>query len=399
MQNENDQLEEGQGMFCDIIKTALYQEDPTIFEHLDFYKDVIFLEPTLFGYCTQKEAVISKEQLLFGYYANEHRPIRFEVQTNSKGVLYLPNYTYLKTAKPNCTLTLRYNRNTEVIMLKKEREVVDFELDPLQYLGVVPTIEITGSIDVYSEQLIASWPRVPKGAIDKVLCEDSIDIHLFKPAIEEALRLLKTYFRQEFERYAATTRRIVLFSSSELRNFATREAHGTIYLNVNEDSTVAFFLEELIHQCSHTIFNAMTCDIQSFFLVDGNLPVGDFIEGYDFRTLYGALHGIYTTGRIVDLFLKLMKKNPPFEEELLHELKGRIAINKKRHNIGLEQVALDVVFTEKGKTIFNFYYKQLDKNIQENPSFFEYNMKNHPVVFNYQKFKEDNPLVESPKGN
>lgn len=69
--------------------------------------------------------------------------------------------------------------------------------------------------------------------------------------------------------------------------------------------------------------------------------------------------------------------------------------NKKRHNIGLEQVSLDEVFTKEGKAIFNFYYQQLDKNIKDNPSFFEYDMKTHPVVFNYQKFKEDNPRIKS----
>jgi len=292
MQNENDQLEEGQGMFCDSIKTALYQEDQSIFEQLDFYNDVIFLEPMLFRYCTQKEAKTSKEQFIFGYYNKKHRPISFEVQTNGKGVIYLPNYAYLKTGIPNRSLRLNYDIKTESVLLKKEKEVINFEFESLEYLEIIPEVEITSSIDCYSAELISAWPRVSQKAIDKVLYEDSVNVNLFKSAIEEAFRLLKTYFIDEFERYASTTRRIVLFSSSELRNFATRESHGTIYLNVNKASSVAFFLEELIHQCSHTIFNAMTCDTQTFFLVNCDLPVGDFIEGYDFRTLYSALHGL-----------------------------------------------------------------------------------------------------------
>lgn len=394
MKDETTRLEEGQGAFCDIIKGALYQEDESIFDRLDFYNDTIFLEPMLFGYCTSKTVPYNREQILFGYYDKENRPSNIEVYTNKRGIVYLPQYGYLKTVFPSTLLQLNYDAKAEVIYLEQNGQHVEFEWEALHYLDVLPNVEISTSLDAYSEGLIAAWPNVSPTAIHKVLQEDNISIKTHQSALEEAFRILKTYFPEEFKFYAATTRRILLFSSPELRNFATREAHGVIYLNVNAQSTVAFFLEELIHQCSHTVFNAMTCDTQALFLVDYNRPVGDFVPNYDRRTLYSALHGIYTTGRIVDLLLQLLKQKPPFDVELLYELEGRIAINKKRHNIGLERVPLDEVFTPKGKALFNYYYQQLDHNIKANTSFFDYNMQTHPVVFNYQKFKADNPLVK-----
>lgn len=392
MPTEKEQLEEGQGMFCDTIKTSLYKDDQHIFDQLDFYDDTIFLEPMLFGFCTKKDTILSKEQILFGYYQKKDRPLFFQVHSNQKGIIYLPNFAYLKTQLLDSIVVLTYRPESESIKLTQEGKEISFEYIPLNYLNIIPNIEVTNVIDCYSEKLVSSWPNISKEGQKKVLVGKGVEVKVFQPAIEKAFGLLKKYFPSEFEFYARSTRRIVLFTSPELRNFATRESHGTIYLNVDYNSNVTFFLEELIHQCSHIVFNAMTCDTQTFFLVNYERPVRDFTNGYDFRTLYSALHGIYTTGRIVDLLLKLVEEEAVFEEELLHELKGRIAINKKRHNIGLETVDMDKVFTAKGKSIFNLYYDQLDQNIKANPAYFDYDMRTHPVVFNYKKFKEDNPL-------
>ena len=392
MENAKELLLEGQGTFCDIIKVALYQEDETIFEHLDFENDANFLEPMLFGYCTRRDGIVSKEQLLFGTWKRSVRPTQITVYTNKNGVVYLPNYASLKTAQRSAALELSYDRVADSIVLSQEGVLVDFEKETLVYLEELPQVELSSCIDVYSEALFYAWPNIEAAAITTLLEGGGVNILDYQPTIEQALRLLKQYFPSEWEKYALTTRRIVLFSSSQLRNFATRESHGTIYLNVNKNSNVTFFLEELIHQCSHTVFNAMTCETQDFFVVDYNKTVGDFLGNNDYRTLYSALHGIYTTGQIVDLFLKLIKAKPDLSPRLMHELEGRIAINKTRHNIGLEKIDPAEIFTPKGQAIFQFYYEQLDKNMRENTAFFDYDMRTHPVVFNYAKFEADNPM-------
>ncbi|MFK7796166.1 MAG: hypothetical protein AB8E82_01855 [Aureispira sp.] len=395
MENAKELLLEGQGTFCDIIKVALYQEDETVFEHLDFENDDNFLEPMLFGYCTQRDHKVVKEQLLFGTWDRSVRPTQMTVYTNKNGVVYLPSYAILKTTQRATALELSYDRVNDSITLSKEDAPVVFKKETLVYLDALPQVELSACIDVYSETLFYNWPNVEESKITALLEGDGIDIATYQPAIEQALHLLKQYFPSEWEKYALTTRRLILFSSSELRNFATRESHGTIYLNVNENSNVTFFLEELIHQCSHTVFNAMTCETQDFFLVDYSKTVGDFLGNNDYRTLYSALHGIYTTGQIVDLFLKLIKAKPDLSARLIHELEGRIAINKTRHNIGLEKVNIAEIFTPKGQAIFQFYYKQLDENMKNNTAFFDYDMRTHPVVFNYAKFEADNPMPVS----
>lgn len=395
MENATTLLEEGQGVFCDIIKVALYQQDETIFERLDFENDALYMEPMLFGYCTQKDQRPMLPQVLFGNYAPEQRPTNFTVYTNRQGVIYLPQYGAFQTTFPSTALQAIYTPTTDQIVFSKDQTPIDAELTPLRYLPQLPKAELTHSVDVYSEALFYVWARVPKEHVDALLTQQAVDLDTYQPALEQALEWLRTYFPEEFELYRLTTRKIVLFSSPLLRNFASREMHGTVYLNVNEHSNATFFLEELIHQCSHTVFNAMTHDAKRLFLVDHNRSVGEFNGTGDARTLYGALHGIYTTGKIVDLFIKLLKAQPNIDPELLHELCGRVAINKNRHNIGLEKVDLDTVFTKEGKALFCHYYQQLDDNIQQNPVFFEYNMTQHPIVFSYQQFKLDNPIEET----
>ncbi|MGH1335791.1 MAG: hypothetical protein ACRBFS_06655 [Aureispira sp.] len=392
MENAKELLLEGQGTFCDIIKGALYREEETIFEHLDFENDALFMEPMLFGYCTKKDTRPLKEQILFGVRAAANRPTQLTVYTNKNGVVCLPQYAYWKTKYPSTPLELHYNPIEDTLFLTKDEQPVNAERTALTLLENLPEVELSNCIDIYSEALFYTWPRVEEAAITELLEGPEVALADYQPAIETAFKLLKQHFPAEWEKYALTTRRIVLFSSPQLRNFATREMHGTIYLNVNKDSNVLFFLEELIHQCSHTVFNAVTCETQDYFAVDYNKTIGSFLNNTDYRTLYSAFHGIYTTGQIVDLFLKLIKASPDLEARMRHELEGRIAINKTRHNIGLEKIDPEVIFTPKGKAIFKFYYEQLDQNIETNPSFFAYDMSRHPVVFNYEKFLQDNPL-------
>ena len=395
MINAKQRLLEGQGTFCDIIKMALYQEDDTIFERLDFEDDRLYLEPILFSYCSKKAPHLSRAQILFGTFAPEHRPDTFSVHTNKQGWVYLPAYGYLKTDQLSEQLTLSYEAATQQITLSKDGIPIAHQYQPLQHLEHLPDVELTGIVDVYSEQLFYGWTNVKDEVVEALLTEQQIAVEDFQPAIEQAFDWLQTYFPEEFDLYGLTTRKIVLFSEPQLRNFASREMHGTIYLNVSEHSNATFFFEELIHQCSHTVFNAMTSDAKSLFQIDQNTTIGTLLHNSDYRTLYGALHGIYTTGKIVDLFIKLLQANPDVPPRIRHELQGRVAINKNRHNIGLEQVDLEAVFTPEGLALFQHYYQQLDENMKQHTAFFEYDMAEHPVVFSYEKFQLDNPLEAS----
>ena len=278
-------------------------------------------------------------------------------------------------------------------MLFFENEIIDFRYSPIIYLNKESSIEITTNIDLLSQTFFINWDDINKTEAETLFFANKLNINIFRGRIIEAMKILKNYDNKEYLKYLNSTRKIVLFHHPKFRNFAIREAHGTIFLNVNENSTLSFFLEEIIHQCSHNVFNAITYKISDFFSANPYSPISDYIDEEDYRSLYGAFHGIYTTGKIVDVLLKIVKSENNFPKELECENLGRLALNINRTKIGLDTIEPGLIFTAKGKKLSEHLIAELVKNIESNAYYFRYNMKTHPVVFDLNKFKLDNPTI------
>jgi hypothetical protein len=78
----------------------------------------------------------------------------------------------------------------------------------------------------------------------------------------------------------------------------------------------------------------------------------------------------------------------------MYELIGRVAIKEKRFRIGLNLVNFNEVFTQKGKTTYEFLDKTCERVISEHPSIFNrYNFSNQDAVFDYQKFRNINESI------
>jgi hypothetical protein len=391
MKNIDFLFECGQGNFLDTIKIELHNDDPNIFEKLDFDNDYIYSEPLLFSYFSRTNPNISLQQILFGYYPKEKKPSNFKVKSDQKGLIYLPNYGYLQTDELFVELTLIYSNDN--IVIYKDKKIIKYTFSPISRLNLYDkAIEVTNRIDLLSQKFFYDWKGIDKKDVDCILNSDPVNLDHYKDNIKNAFLILNQYFENDCSKFMKTTRKIVLFSHAKLRNFAVRESHGTIFLNVNEDSNVCFFLEELIHQCSHIVFNAITYDISDYFSANPYSTLSEYIPRKDDRTLYGALHGVYTTGKIVDLFLKLAKSKNNFDKDFDYEILGRLAININRTKVGLDKAPIDQIFTKEGKELFIFLHENLVNNILNNPSFFKFDMSTHPVVFNYAKFKNDNPI-------
>jgi hypothetical protein len=390
MININLLFKNGQASFFDVIKSSLYNLNQNIFEKLDFHNDIIYSEPLLFSYFTHTKSKMSISQILFGYYSNENKPTSFKVKSDKKGYIYLPNYGYLTTTFLETEFSLEYSN--KIISISLSGNVIAYKSKPLLKLDKFKNIELLSIIDVFSEKYFYKWEGMSAEEAENFIGNNDIDLAYFKPIIENSFNILEEHFPNEFIRYIKSTRKIVLFTHPKLRNFTTRESHGCIYLNVNDKSTVSFFLEEIIHQCSHTVFNSVTFNVKDYFQVDPNKLLGDYFTNNDHRTLNGAFHGIYTTGEIVNIFLKLIKVENDFDKETKYELLGRLALNKNRINLGLERAPINQIFTKKGREVFLFFNKKLIKNITKNPTYFNFKMSTHPVVFDFNHFKEDNPI-------
>src|SRR2546426_2901954 len=98
-----------------------------------------------------------------------------------------------------------------------------------------------------------------------------------------------------FDALHAVTRRIFLYNAELPTSFATMSAHGVAFLNVKDDNDEVFFVDDLAHQCGHVLFNALTQEKERFLARPADTPMRDFCHDQeDPRTLYSALHGLFT---------------------------------------------------------------------------------------------------------
>lgn len=386
----NTLITEGQQDLIFQVKRYLYECDKDIFDTIDFEDDTIFLEPFLVSYVTLRNFEQGHEQILFGYRKDKISQT-FPVLSDQQGVVFLPNYGRILTNEIHTVLTLEYNADQEKISLFKDEQKIEVSLEPIRKLAC--GIEITNRIDLYSASFFTEMgSHIPSEEIQTLIKSPVVNIEDYIEDIDRMFEILKQYNTDEYEKYMKTTRRIVLFSHPRLRNYVTRIAHGNIYLNVDDLSNLTYFLEEVVHQCSHNVFNAATFDIAKFVTIGSQRTLNEMLNNQDMRTIYGAYHGVYTTEKIVDVFIKLLNEDLDLDIDTRYELIGRLAINKNRHDIGLERIPWKTIFTPLGKSIFDFYYTRLDNYIKNYPIYFDFEINEHPVVFNYWKFKKDNPI-------
>jgi hypothetical protein len=157
-----------------------------------------------------------------------------------------------------------------------------------------------------------------------------------------------------------------------------------------------FFIEEIIHQCSHNTFNTLLFNKELYFKIDvENITLGSLIgrENED-RSVFSVFHGLYTVAKRFEAFYVLYQRNV-FQGKLKHEFLGRFSDLKKRFRLGLELLDLPSVFTEKGLDIYysleQVCVETINKMVELDGIF---DLSNQPSEFSYERFCELNPLDE-----
>jgi hypothetical protein len=384
-------IEDGQEYLAESIKLLIYQSDSELFERLDFNDDRIFLEPFLFSYFTAKTKLpIGLHQLLFGYLEKENRYESTAVFADEQGVIYMPNIGYFFTTLENETVQLSYVQNTEKFELWTDDRQIDFEFQPpLMIPGT--SIELYKYSNPFFRPYFAEWNEEKKdfenyGAAVEIT--KTTELHFSN--LIKAFELLKTYSPEQFIQYTSTTQRIVIFHNSKIRNFAVREMHGTAFISANPDDSEIFFLEEIIHQCSHNVFNAITANLSGHFLIDAETPLKKYSKSEsEFRSIYSALHGLYTVATRMACFHNCMDG---LEGNRLHEVIGRFADLRMRFRNGLDKLHYEEVFTPLGYEVYRMLDEYCATIFDERHYLinkFDYNF--HNAGFSFQKFASLNP--------
>lgn len=95
---------ENPSTLSDTVRMAFYQEDPTLFENLDYEDDFAFLEPSLFCYFLSDISKTNKIPLLqsvVGYIPAEKRLAMISLTADRFGMVNLPNLGYIRTEPYN----------------------------------------------------------------------------------------------------------------------------------------------------------------------------------------------------------------------------------------------------------------------------------------------------------
>ncbi|MBA5629233.1 hypothetical protein [Moheibacter lacus] len=377
---------EGQTSLVDAIKRLLYKNDQSIFEKIDFYNDQIYLDPLLYSYFTLGSDGLNMtlEQILYSFLPDTST---LNVISDKNGIIYLPNFGYLSNVER--TSVFAFDKSNRQLFLKTDlNSVISYVYEPINNIEK-HQIELCIYNNPYFDKLMqTSW--VESG--DNFSQTEHKDlVNNNKESIEKALEIIRKNIPSFYQLIIDSTKKIFLYENSEIRSFVTKQCHGAIFLSVDQHSNINYFLEELLHQCGHNIFNAVTFDVSEFLQVSENTNLGALIGNNDSRTIYGALHGVFTVSSGTQGLYEIYK-NVDLENDVLNEeLMARLAIKSSRFRSGIEKIDFQSIFTEKGKYIYDLLDQKCEQIINDNPDIFnKFDFSNQPHVFSYEKFKQIN---------
>ncbi len=408
----NIHFETGITSISNTIKKLLYQCDASIFDRIDFDNEDFFTEPMLFGFVTRKKEDITLDQISFGYTKPAKRKGKIKVFVTKQGVIYLPKYGYLHVGNRNEQIDLFWDNDLQAISLQKEGKPIAYSMEHLLYLRSAPSIEVLLYSNPIYTDVLEGWEDDEQETIERsnnlpsyrenILDNYNNYIRDIKPVtlgvvdnLDRAFDLIKKNKPDEFERYCEATKRVICYDNPLVRGFATKKVHGSVFFSVEENCRVITFLDEIVHQCSHSVFNMMTLPINEYILIDENTPLAELSSNplkKEERGFYDAYHGLYTITSIIYALIPVYR-NTEFSIEDKFELLGRISKRGKMIKTGVDKIKKEEVLTEDGIEIFDFLIAQSDKIIAEHPDIFDkFDFSNQPYTYSFEKFKEINDL-------
>jgi hypothetical protein len=213
--------------------------------------------------------------------------------------------------------------------------------------------------------------------------------------LQRALHIIKKHSPAYYKQIRLTNRRMMMYDYFPVNSFATKTFHGCIFMCTRTDSSIAFFLDDLIHQFSHNVLNSFIVDTAEYFKID---PESELLGAYiknesESRTVYSAFHGLFTVAQRAIFFGKIYNIPGLFSDVEKHELLARYCDQFRRYKSGLEKADPDVIYTPKGKML----YEQIDSCAHAalekiRPIIDASDFSNQVSRFDYQKFCVLNPL-------
>ncbi|MEJ0025745.1 MAG: hypothetical protein WDN01_06940 [Rhizomicrobium sp.] len=296
----------------------------------------------------------------------------------------LPGLGALATAVPDAELRLAWNKADDSYRLSREGRAVSGRMEKLRRLH--------GGIDVdFGPHPVFSrlWPGASEAAGPPL----GVPLASYGAALGRAWRLIATVFPAYWRMIAAVTRRVVLLENVAVNSFASNAAFGAVFLNITEHGAdEVFFIEDLVHQCGHVLFNAATHDVGDYLAVapDAVLP-HDPGDGSESRTVYGALHGLFTEAVMNACFERCVAAGL-FAGRQAHELMGRYALIYRRFNYDLIALRQPALYTTQGAQIYDHCRRVFEEIYRgRGDALLGHDYSGQPYSFNYRIYRANNP--------
>jgi len=381
---------DGQGELANAMRTLVAREEPDVYEALAAEDDATFLEPLFFTYFFAKPPPIELPQLAIGYVPAASRPSELPIRTDARGRAYLPNVGHLVTSRADEALTASWDAASRGFALRDEqgRAVAH----TVRERRLVPSTEI--------ELLWEGNPLLDATFTDVDAVSVNRPIPSVGPSHEASISRALTLIAEHEPGYSVllrrATRQIFAFSYPRVNSFATLNAHGIVFFNAADRDDEVYFVDELVHQCGHVVFNAMTVKRRELFLADPDAPIADIcphVSRREIRSLYTVLHGLYTERAMVECLRKLDER-AVFEGRKAHELRGRLAFIFRKMQIDVANASHRGLFTPFGESIVDVFRETFTRTERERPDLFRHVLEGQPYNFDYALYARHNPIEE-----
>jgi hypothetical protein len=344
--------------------------------------DRLHLEPLLFTHCALRARDRHLWQICFGYADPASRPATLRVRTNRDGVICLPRLGYLATNRPDRELELEWDGVSQTVALFSRRQPVPHEFLPLR------NVEAT-SIDFgcHAHPLLAHLTG-ESGSTTPRLAQ------AHGAYVDRAFAIVRQVYPGYAEAIAAATSRLVLFRNAKRNSFADLSCFGTAFLNVTEpEPDEVFFVEDIVHQCGHILFSALTHNTDDILAVPAATSLKDQTRNdFETRTIYTTLHGLFTEAAM-SLCLDRCLRLDVFSGRQRHECRGRLGYIFLRFYHDLVGMRERSLYTDKGNHLYGWLCDIFrDIYARQGEQLRELDLSDQPYTFSFDVFERRNPL-------
>lgn len=377
-----DELSLSQGVLSEAIRKMLSKRNPAITD-LVVAQFAPFLHPSLFAFLNSANPEIPLEQLLVGYLKPETLPASITVKSDKDGVVYIPNIGYLLTYVKNAIFTLELDEERRPYSLTHFSKSEQFVLQPLEFYDN-STIEIV-------KHCQPNYAQFFNLKSDEQLYIESIRDKKITNLIS-AFDLYNVRYNELHKLITKVGKQVLLFQHSTLRSFATKRAHGCAFINVMDNDNEIFFLAEIAHQFGHNILNSILTDTKRYLQIDAKTPLSALNNNpEEYRSLWDALHGLFTTALIGYYFNRFINDNL-YTGLKGYEVKARFADNQRRVYTGLGKINYKQVFTDDGSNLFLPLMEACGNIFHEKNDLIKgFDLSGLPFVFDFELFLKKNP--------